>query len=1039
MQSDPQSPQPKKRGAPDEEKLSLEAIREVVRSEVGGSTAALRAEIGQRMDRVETGVTAQLEKTLERLAALETKVQVLQTTGTASTTDTDAGSRKPALIMGGWSDDSPADETLAKMKQIVKDLRLDICTEQAFVPGVRRGYAIIPYSAKEGEDPQQLRDRLTGALRRVRQANVQMGAHADGKAKYLWLQLSQSPERRTEPTESGGEGGQDDLLELEFHVPFRPPKGEQRRTFNVATWNVGGLSAANALEMLQAFGGNKALSSVAVVLFQEVITEAGRHFASNKSWVLVYGKLLGEWRGEGVAFRAGIGTHTATQVLRAGVATIITTLRGRSGACSAHTCPTTPAQAIMLQWGTSRALRSSRAVIGIDANEQFTASPHTIQQERAQGHTGRGENILAWLQHHTMRLPPQDLGTPSHFPYDSTQEPRRLDYVAIRGVFSVQGEVLAVRDMARSDHEPVVLQLRADAPKLAKPKGHCGPRHVHLEPEQLQATLEQEATVPPGDRHGQIAHVSQLITKPGRSKQAKFEESPELKRARRAAHATAPGQERRQAWKGVHKRLQAEHKQWKQAMADRASQHDWPAYRQHKKGAGGDQWMAALTDNHDWQGALLAHFKSIFHKADGGARDADFEARRQRLCHRCKVTPWLPFTSDELQGVAGRWKNSKSTGPDHIAHEALHALRQHPVWEHRLREMLNEALYMGSLPAAVERGLTVLLPKEAIAQLLLRRCAYTLKPHNALQWASPGRQGTELILTLRKVARQVLQTWSNDEWELITHGFHIDGEWVTPESGDAALTVLGSPVSFQGGPPQLAAEMGTRARKAWGKNKALLTAKTKLKQRLQLHSILVRQSALWAAETWPVQDTLLRAANVQQLQHVRSMVGGARAPGEAWADWNKRSLRMVRVHLHQNKVERWSTYILRMIWGVWGHVARAQDVTYEMLLWRGMDWWWQQQALPDTIGARHASRFNSSLDTERHIAAVAGAKWGEVARDRLAWGALEERFVEAHDPPWCSGKQAQLQNLAQTRQDGRRAKAIKQRRQARRAANRLLD
>ena len=47
--------------------------------------------------------------------------------------------------------------------------------------------------------------------------------------------------------------------------------------------------------------------------------------------------------------------------------------------------------------------------------------------------------------------------------------------------------------------------------------------------------------------------------------------------------------------------------------------------------------------------------------------------------------------------------------------------------------------------------------------------------------------------------------------------FKIDGQWVTPETGDAALTVLGSPVSFQGGPPQLAA-------KAWGKNKALLTA-----------------------------------------------------------------------------------------------------------------------------------------------------------------------------------------------------------------------
>ena len=92
-----------------------------------------------------------------------------------------------------------------------------------------------------------------------------------------------------------------------------------------------------------------------------------------------------------------------------------------------------------------------------------------------------------------------------------------------------------------------------------------------------------------------------------------------------------------------------------------------------------------------------------------------------------------------------------------IAHEALHILKQHPVWECRLREMLSDALYTGTLPAAVEKGLTVLLPKEtqprgwgetrpitlsstvlkAIAQLLLRRCAYTLAPLNALQWAAP--------------------------------------------------------------------------------------------------------------------------------------------------------------------------------------------------------------------------------------------------------------------------------------------------------------
>ena len=268
--------------------------------------------------------------------------------------------------------------------------------------------------------------------------------------------------------------------------------------------------------------------------------------------------------------------------------------------------------------------------------------------------------------------------------------------------------------------------------------------------------------------------MSQAITKPGRGDGDRFAESRALKASRRKAHQLPPGQERRQAWKDINKQLHKEHKAWKQQLADRASQHDWSAYRQQRRNnSQGDAWVAALADTHDWQGALLAHFKQIFAKSDGGARDADFDRRRGRLSYQCKLKPWIPFSQDELSGVSARWKNNKCTGPDMIAHEALHILKQHPVWENRLREMLSDALYTGTLPAAVERGLTVLLPKEtqprgwgetrpitlsstvlkAIAQLLLRRCAYTLAPLNAFEWAAPRKQGTELILTLRKVAR----------------------------------------------------------------------------------------------------------------------------------------------------------------------------------------------------------------------------------------------------------------------------------------------
>ena len=49
MATEGASPQ-KKRGPPEDEKLSLEAIREVVRGEIWGSNAALKAELSHRMD-----------------------------------------------------------------------------------------------------------------------------------------------------------------------------------------------------------------------------------------------------------------------------------------------------------------------------------------------------------------------------------------------------------------------------------------------------------------------------------------------------------------------------------------------------------------------------------------------------------------------------------------------------------------------------------------------------------------------------------------------------------------------------------------------------------------------------------------------------------------------------------------------------------------------------------------------------------------------------------------------------------------------------
>ena len=57
--------------------------------------------------------------------------------------------RKPALIIGGWDPDQDTD--------ILRSVEAPIPTDGMFVPGVRRGYAILPIDDRMGESFEQRR------------------------------------------------------------------------------------------------------------------------------------------------------------------------------------------------------------------------------------------------------------------------------------------------------------------------------------------------------------------------------------------------------------------------------------------------------------------------------------------------------------------------------------------------------------------------------------------------------------------------------------------------------------------------------------------------------------------------------------------------------------------------------------------------------------------------------------------------------------------------------------------------------------------
>ncbi|CAE7552733.1 unnamed protein product [Symbiodinium necroappetens] len=226
----------------------------------------------------------------------------------------------------------------------------------------------------------------------------------------------------------------------------------------------------------------------------------------------------------------------------------------------------------------------------------------------------------------------------------------------------------------------------------------------------------------------------------------------------------------------------------------------------------------------------------------------------------------------------------------------------------------------------------------------------------------------------------------------------IGGEAVSCKPFGEVITALGSPLTFGESSAAIVAEMNHRARKAFGKHSRLLCAPSPIRERIKLHQTLVRGSALWGGQSWPVTDGILKAINTTQLLQVRRMMCPNRRPGERWEEWHVRTMRGARVALHQSKILRWSTFQLQHTWDLYGHMARAEAGGRPMLTWKDVSWWEVEKAKPRRERHTHV-KFNPLADPERQLVAIAGVGWKELARDFKEWGEKGGQFVERFDVP----------------------------------------
>ena len=97
-----------------------------------------------------------------------------------------------------------------------------------------------------------------------------------------------------------------------------------------------------------------------------------------------------------------------------------------------------------------------KVVVGFDCNESFD-----FAEDQVASRTASGETILTWILSLGLHLPAQQGSVPSFFPYNTAQQPRRLDYGLTKGIHTAEeGRVFCKsRTMMASDHAAVGIML----------------------------------------------------------------------------------------------------------------------------------------------------------------------------------------------------------------------------------------------------------------------------------------------------------------------------------------------------------------------------------------------------------------------------------------------------------------------------------------------------------------------------------------------------------------------------------------------------
>ena len=116
-------------------KAELQHALTSVSAQVRGAIAEIKADQDSAGDQIQT-VTQQYARLETHMNMLENKLRDLEHRGPEE-------DKRTAVLLGGWSPDTPAAQVKELAQQMANTLKLDVDMAPAFAPGLRRGFVIV--------------------------------------------------------------------------------------------------------------------------------------------------------------------------------------------------------------------------------------------------------------------------------------------------------------------------------------------------------------------------------------------------------------------------------------------------------------------------------------------------------------------------------------------------------------------------------------------------------------------------------------------------------------------------------------------------------------------------------------------------------------------------------------------------------------------------------------------------------------------------------------------------------------------------------